>query len=84
MEAIKSGRLSCLGHLFRMQEQGPCRKLTLHKPKYTQRVGRPAIRRLHSVGKDRKITGVGKWRRKTQDRDQWRATKEEAKVQCGP
>jgi hypothetical protein len=39
MKVIKSGRLMWLGHLF-MQEQNPCRKLTVHKPQGTQQVGR--------------------------------------------
>jgi len=83
MKVIKSGRLRWLGHLFRMQEQNPCRKLTLHKPEGTRRVGRPAIRWLDSIEEDLKIMGVRNWRRKTQDRDQWRAIVEEAKVHCG-
>jgi hypothetical protein len=35
MKVFKSGRLRWLGHLFIIQEQNPCRKLTLHKPKGT-------------------------------------------------
>jgi hypothetical protein len=46
---IKAGRLRWLGQLFRIQEQNPCRKLTLHKPEITRRAGRPAIRWLDSV-----------------------------------
>jgi hypothetical protein len=80
---IKSGRLRWLGHLYRMQEQSPCRKLTLHKPEGTGRVGAPAIRWLDSIEEDLKIIGVRNWRRRTQDRDQWRAIVEEAKVHCG-
>jgi hypothetical protein len=83
MEAMKSGRLRWLGHLFRLQEQNPCRKLTLHKPEVNRRVGRPAIRWLGSIKEDLNIVGIRNWRRKTQDWDQWRATVEEAKVHCG-
>jgi hypothetical protein len=43
MNVIKLGRLRWLGQLFRVQEQNPCRKLILHKPEGTRRVGRPAI-----------------------------------------
>jgi hypothetical protein len=32
VKMIKGGRLRWLGQLLRMQEQKPCRKLTLHKP----------------------------------------------------
>jgi hypothetical protein len=34
-KVIREGQLSWLEHLFRMQEQNPCRKLTLHKPEGT-------------------------------------------------
>jgi hypothetical protein len=36
VKVIKVGWLRWLGHLFRMQEQNPCRKLTLHKPEGTR------------------------------------------------
>jgi hypothetical protein len=63
-----------------MQEQNPCRKLTLHKPEDTQRVGRPAIRWLDSIEYAVKMMGVRNWRRKTQDWDQWRVVVEEGKI----
>jgi hypothetical protein len=44
VKVIKAGRLRWMGHLFRMQEQNPCRKPTLHKPDGTRRVARPALR----------------------------------------
>ena len=40
VKVIKIGRLSWLGHLFRMQEMDPCRKLTVLKPEGTRRVGK--------------------------------------------
>jgi hypothetical protein len=36
VKVFQVGRLRWLGHLSRMQEQNPCRKLTLHKPEGTQ------------------------------------------------
>jgi hypothetical protein len=83
MKVIKVGRLRWLGHLFRMQEQNPCRKLTLHKPEGTRRIGRPASRWLDSIEEDFKIMGVRNWRRKSLDRDQWTAIVKEAKVHHG-
>jgi hypothetical protein len=57
---IKIGRLKWLGHLFRMQEMDPCRKLTLLKPESTTRhVGNPELRWLESVGED---LAVEQWR----------------------
>jgi hypothetical protein len=46
---IEVGQLRWMGHLFRMHEQNPCRKLTLHNPEGNRRVGRPAVRWLDSV-----------------------------------
>jgi hypothetical protein len=66
----KVGRLRWLGHLFRMQEQNSCRKLTLHKSEGTRQAGRPAIRWLDSAEEDLKTMRVRNWRRKRQDRDQ--------------
>jgi hypothetical protein len=71
MKVIKIGQLRWLGHLFRMQEQNPCRKLTYHKPESTRQVGRPAIKRLDSVEQDLKKMGIKNWRQKSQDQDQW-------------
>jgi hypothetical protein len=69
----KVGRLRWLGQLCRMQEKNPCRKLNLHKPEGTRRVGRPAVRRLDSVEEGLKTADVRNWGQKSQARDQWRA-----------
>ena len=58
MKAIKTGTLKWPGHLFRMQELDPCRKLTLLKPESTLPVGKPKLRWLGSVEEDLKKTGV--------------------------
>jgi hypothetical protein len=44
------------------------------------RAGRHAIRWLDSVEEYLKTVGVRNWRRKSHDRDQWRAVVKEAKV----
>jgi hypothetical protein len=59
---------------------GPCRKLNLLKPKSTRRVGKPELRWLDSVEEDLKDMDVRYWRRKSQDREQWRTIFEEVKV----
>jgi hypothetical protein len=61
MKVIKFSKLRWLGHIFRMQEQNACRKLTLQKPQGTRRVGRSAIRWLDSIEEDLKIMGVRNW-----------------------
>jgi hypothetical protein len=80
---IKIGKLRWLGHLFRMQELELCRNLTLYKPDGTRRVGKPRARWLESVETDLKKMDVKNWRRKTQDREQWRTILKEAKVHQG-
>jgi hypothetical protein len=83
VEVVKVGRLRWLGHPFRMQKQNSCRKLTIHKPEGTRRVDRPAIRCLDSLEDDWKKMDIRNWRRKSQDRDQWRTIVKEAKVHFG-
>jgi hypothetical protein len=80
---IRVGLLRWPRHIFRMQEQKSCIKLTLRKPERTRRVGRPAVRWLDSVEEDFKTMGFGNWRRKAQDQDQWRQIVKEAKVYHG-
>jgi hypothetical protein len=63
-KVIKTRRLRWLGHLFRMQEVDPCRKLTVLKPVGIRRVGKPEVRCLESVEEDLKNVGVRTWRRK--------------------
>jgi hypothetical protein len=69
-----------VGHLCRMQEQDCCRKLAFDKPECTRRLGRPAVRWLDSLEED---LGFRNWRRKSQDRDQWREIVGEAKFHEG-
>jgi hypothetical protein len=50
------------------------------QPEGTRRVGRFALSWLNSVEEVVKVTCVTNWRRKTQDRDQWGAVVEDAKL----
>jgi hypothetical protein len=50
-----------LGHLFRMQELDPCRKLTFLKPEGTRHVGIHKVRWLESGEEDLKQMGVRNW-----------------------
>jgi hypothetical protein len=56
VKVIKGRRLRWLGKL--LQNTGA---KTVHKPEGTRRVGRPAIRWLHSVDEDLKTTGARNW-----------------------
>jgi hypothetical protein len=39
VKEVKSKRIRWLGHLFRTEEQYPCRKLTFTKPYSTRKIG---------------------------------------------
>jgi hypothetical protein len=41
---IKITRLRWAGHILRMQDNLPCKKITLEKPKGRRRAGRPNLR----------------------------------------
>jgi hypothetical protein len=64
VKVIKMETLRWLGHLFRMQELDPCRRLTVRKPEDTRRVGKLRLIWLESVEEDLSIMGVGNWRLK--------------------
>ena len=69
-----------MGQLVRMQELNPCRKLALLEPGGTRSVGKPKLRWFESVQEElNKID----WRRKSQDREEWRKILEEAKAHQG-
>jgi len=51
--------------------------LTFHKPEGIRRVGGPAVRWLDSAEGDVMKMGIGNYRRKSQDEEQWRVIEEE-------
>jgi hypothetical protein len=58
VRVIKIGRLRWLGHLFRIQELDPCRKLTLYKPEHTRCVRKRRRRWLESIETGLKKMGI--------------------------
>jgi hypothetical protein len=83
VRVIKVARLRWLGHLVRMEENSPCKKITFSQPEGSQKKGRPKLRWLDSVLKDVKLLKVETWRKKACDRNIWGRTIKEAKVHKG-
>jgi len=81
---IKITRLRWAGHVMRMQDNLPCKKITLDKLEGRRRAGRANLRWIDGVTKDAEKLGVGKWRTRVRDRDDWRRLHESAKTLRGP
>jgi hypothetical protein len=80
VKVIKVTRLRWLGHLLRMEENSPCKKITFSQPEGSQKKGRPKLRWLDSVLKDVKLLKVETWWKKAYDRNIWQRMIKEAKV----
>jgi len=70
--AIKISRLRWAGHVMRMQDNLPCKKITLDMLEGRRRAGRPNLRWIDVVTKDAEKLGVRNWRARARDRDEWR------------
>nr|XP_043067135.1 uncharacterized protein LOC122321356 [Drosophila bipectinata] len=69
---VKSQRLRWLGHVARMDEDAPARKVFDAVIVGTRRRGRPLTRWQDQVMETLSTLGVTNWRRRAQDRDAWR------------
>ena len=65
---IKIARLCRAGHIIRMEEDNPTKKLTLLKPEGSRRTDRPKLRWMDGwmdgVEEDLRKFGVRTWRRR--------------------
>jgi len=80
---IKISRLRRAGHVMRIQDNLPCKKITLDKSEGRRRAGRPNLRWTEVVMKDAKKLGVRNWGARARDRDDWRRLRESAKTLQG-
>jgi hypothetical protein len=80
---FKINRLRWAGHVMRMQDNLPCKKITLDKPEGRRWAGRPNLRWIDGVTKDAEKLGIRNWRTRTRDRDGWRRLLEVAKPCMG-
>jgi hypothetical protein len=63
-----------------MQNNLPCKKVTLNMPEGRRRAGRPNLRWMDGVIKDAEKLGDRNWRTMARDRDGWRRILESAKT----
>jgi len=68
---------------MRIQDNMPCKKITLDKPEVRRRAGRPNLRWMDGVMRDAEKLGIRNWSTKARDRDGWRRLLELAKTQHG-
>jgi hypothetical protein len=80
---VRITRLRWAGHIVRMQDNLPCKKITFDKPEGRGRVGRPNLRWMDGVMRDVERLGFRNWRMKTKNRDGWRRRLESAKTLHG-
>jgi hypothetical protein len=83
VRVIKVARLRWLGHLLRMEENLPCKKIAFSQPEGSGKKGRPKLSWLDSVLKDEKLLKVEAWWKKARDRNIWGRIVKEAKVHKG-
>jgi len=84
VEDIKIRRLGWPGHIIRMEEEWIPKKV-LNGNFYTTRpVGRPRTRRADVVQRDAlQLLGIRGWRRRAENRDEWKRLMREVKARKG-
>jgi len=80
---IKAQRIKWLGHIKRMDQARPTRKLLDWRPMGTRPVGRPRQRWQEDVMEDLKKLKVKNWKETAKDRRTWRDLAERAKTHKG-
>ena len=80
---IKAQRIKWLGHIQRMGQARPTRKLLDWKPKGNRPVGRPRQRWQEDIMEDLKKLKVNNWKETAKDRRTWRDLAEKAKTHKG-
>jgi hypothetical protein len=80
---IRGHRISCLGHLERMEEDRMPKKIFTQLLEGTRRRGRPRKRWKEEVEIDLKVMGVRRWRELVEDRKKWKDIFRQAKAHSG-
>ena len=83
IKTIKISKLRWTGHIMRMPEENPVKKLTSLRPEGSRRAGIPKLRWLDGVEEDLRNLGIRGWRRRALDRDRWKEVLTAARAQNG-
>ena len=83
MRLITAQRIKWLGHIQRMDQARPTRKILDWKPMGTRPVGRPRQRWQDDVMEDLNKLKVKNWKETLKDRRIWRDLAEKAKTYKG-
>jgi hypothetical protein len=78
----KISRMKWTGHVLRMNDEEPTKKLMLGKPDGTRRRGRPKLRCIDGLDKDLHIS-IRNWKNIALDRSRWWRCLEQAKTHPG-
>jgi len=77
---IKSRRIAWLGHVMRMDDKRTPKRILQWKPIGTETRGRPRKRWIAGIEEDLQIMGVRQWRKRCEERAQWKKITEKAKT----
>jgi len=84
VDDIKIGILEWAGHIIRMEEERIPKKVLNGNFHTTRPVGRPRTRWAGVVQRDvLRLLGIRGWRRRAENRDEWRRIVREAKARKG-
>jgi hypothetical protein len=80
---VDARRIRWNGQVERMENSRMPKRVTREKIYTRRKRGRPKVRGLDDVQEDLREMRIEGWRRKAQNRDQWRRIAQEAKVHLG-
>jgi hypothetical protein len=84
VEDIKIRRLGWAGHIIKMEEERIPKKVLNGNFRTTRPVGKPRARWADVVQRDAlRLLGIRGWRRRAENRDEWRRLMREAKSRKG-
>jgi hypothetical protein len=80
---IKSRRITWLGLVMRMDDKRTPNRILQWKPIGTRTRGRPRKRWIAGIEEDLQIMGVIRWRKRCEERAEWKKITEKAKTHSG-